>query len=237
MLRYLIRLTFYCILRLWTICLVKKHLLRTWYRTWLSGISGATAKLVENIKLPMKIWFTFSLLWCLSGFCWILMVSVRVALQHVSFDLSDFRAALLSVSSHSATARLKWPYDKLSCWMTEPNSFTWSYLSDFTFLPGTSPSPPQSDFFQLSLSPWSYCESLFPESAGIRVTESKVPVTPLSLLESYYTGADELSPFQGSQVAHSPCGCGIRFLGGRLAQAEAPEMNSFRCNPHLLPHC
>lgn len=142
MLRYLIRLTFYCILRLWTICLVKKHLLRTWYRTWLSGISGATAKLVENIKLPMKIWFTFSLLRCLSGFCWILMVSVRVALQHVSFDLSDFRAALLSVSSHSATARLKWPYDKLSCWMTEPNSFTWSYLSDFTFLPGTSPSPP-----------------------------------------------------------------------------------------------
>lgn len=144
MLRYLIRLTFYCILRLWTICLVKKHLLRTWYRTWLSGISGATAKLVENIKLPMKIWFTFSLLRCLSGFCWILMVSVRVALQHVSFDLSDFRAALLSVSSHSATARLKWPYDKLSCWMTEPNSFTWSYLSDFTFLPGTSPSPPPS---------------------------------------------------------------------------------------------
>lgn len=184
----------------------------------------------------MKIWFTCSLLRCLSGFRWILMVSVRVALQHVSFDLSGFRTALLSVSSHSATARLKWPYDKLSCWMTEPNSLRDLIyrISRWCLAPV---SPPKSDFLQLSLSPWSHCESLFPESAGIRVTESKVPVTPLSLLESYCTGAEELSPFQGSQVAHSPCGCCIRFLGGRLAGAEAPEMNSFRCNPHLLPHC
>lgn len=188
MISYLVNIFF--ILHLLTICLVNKHLLRTWYRTW---ISGATAKLVENVKLPMKIWLTCSLLRCLGGFYWMLMVSVRVVLQHVSFVLSDFRTALLSISSHSATARLKWPYDKLSCWLTELNSVTWSYLPDFAYVPGTS-SPSQSDFFQLSLSPWSYCESLFPESAGIRVTESKVPVTPLSLLESYYTDADELSP-------------------------------------------
>ena len=173
MISYLVNIFF--ILHLLTICLVNKHLLRTWYRTW---ISGATAKLVENVKLPMKIWLTCSLLRCLGGFYWMLMVSVRVVLQHVSFVLSDFRTALLSISSHSATARLKWPYDKLSCWLTELNSVTWSYLPDFAYVPGTS-SPSQSDFFQLSLSPWSYCESLFPESAGIRVTESKVPVTPL----------------------------------------------------------